>query len=56
MHYTVQSQLIETTGLEKVRLVACGISTAAPGSAVLNVPMITRARFMMEVIRMHFYQ
>ena len=44
----IQSQLLEKTGLEEV-LDACGLSIGAPGSAVLNVPMITRARYMMEV-------
>ena len=44
----IQSQLLEKTGLEDI-LSACDISVVSPSNAVLSVPMITRARYMMEV-------
>ena len=44
----IQSQLLEKTGLEEI-LDACDLSIGAAGNAILSVPMITRARYMMEV-------
>jgi hypothetical protein len=44
----IQSQLLAKTGLEEV-LNSCDLDVVAPGNAVLSVPLITRARYMMEV-------
>ena len=45
----MQGQLLEKTGLEEI-LNTCDLSIVHAGSAVVNVPMITRARYVMEVV------
>ena len=46
----MQAQLVEKTGLAEI-LDGCDLSMAHAGSAVINVPMITRARYIFAVVK-----